>query len=122
MFIRWKRRDQGTARGGDGRDISYHAVLVRAERVQGQPRQRVVKHLWSIREFELPDPDARARFWRCVAERLGKLGIEADEGIADRLTGLVPRPSAAEMREAARREIDRAARMAAVSGTSYDLS
>jgi hypothetical protein len=82
----------------------------------------VVKNLGTIRECELPDPDARARFWRCVAERLGKLGMEADDGIADRLTGLVPRPSAAEMREAARREMDRTARMAAVTRISYDLS
>jgi hypothetical protein len=90
-----------------------YAVLVRSERVDGKPRQRVVKHLAGIRAWfaaRLPDAGAHLRpqawkarhwFWKDVDAALAELVPEpADrERIASTIAATVPRLSADEEAE-----------------------
>jgi hypothetical protein len=57
MFLRWKRRRLKRYRRGcqAGEEI-LSAVIVESRRVDGQPRQRVVRYIGSIRESDISRP------------------------------------------------------------------
>lgn len=80
-------------------DYALDAVLVESRRVDGQPRQRHVGHLASIREHELIAgwPYALDRFWAAVERRLIALAVpEGDrDRVRDTLAKRVPRVTAA---------------------------
>jgi hypothetical protein len=62
MFIRIKKR-QLVPRGDNGpNDFSIRVMIVESYRQDGQPRQRVVKYLGSIRKSELRDMNTRKDF------------------------------------------------------------
>lgn len=112
MYVRWKRRPAAPPtlsrvfnKGGD----YYYAVVVRSERVDGKPRQKVVKHLAGFHPSELvPKGDHpgyhqnvlyyRRRFWWAVDDGLDELSETGDlthearavmeERIADRVPKL----------------------------------
>ena len=71
MYLRWKRR-----KCGDG-DLLLSAVLVKSLRINGKPRQRVVKHLGSIRQcvVDLQLERAAAQFHKHVREALRQTGL-----------------------------------------------
>jgi hypothetical protein len=100
MFARWKRRRLRRLKPWSPPDDSaLHAVLVESHRVDGRPRQRVVRHLGTIRERELGKPLSVDRFWRDVDGRLAALGL--DDGrrraVEATLARRVPRPDPAEL-------------------------
>jgi len=68
VYVRWKSRSTGAAT-----EHAWSLVLVRSERVDGKPRQRVVKYLGSIRDSEMEQPPAVTRFWQRVDAQLDEL-------------------------------------------------
>ena len=84
MYVRWKRRK---LRKGLGRkreeDAGYarSAVLVESHRVKGQPRQKFVAHLGSIRERFMGEAFHHGLFWRDVQASLGRLDLDHDEHV-----------------------------------------
>ena len=116
MFVRWKRRVSRPlwhAQRNDQDHIRY-AVVVRSERVDGKPRQRIVKYLGGIREsYVVPAITdrltrrkalyARQRFWRSVPTALASLDLPGHErdAIEAKIDARVPRLTAEEEAELA---------------------
>ena len=100
MFLRWKKyatkppRSRWATNYGE---YSLAAVLVESRRVNGKPRQKVIKHLASIREYGLADEMVgwHTGFWRDVEESLRDLDLsEADRAkIEAALVRRVPKPT-----------------------------
>jgi hypothetical protein len=91
--------------------ITWTATLVetKRERVNGQPRQRHIAYLGSISEARSKILVQRCHFWDHVADRLDNLGnrITNREQIETAIAKKVPRPSAAEYKEAARNRAEK---------------
>ena len=96
MFVRWKRRQLRRSRVPE---YVRYAVLVRSNRVDGKPRQQVIRHLAHIREKYLTATAHREWFWERVDWHLGDLGLDekARQSIERTLLPVVPRPTAAEL-------------------------
>ncbi len=109
MFVRWKRkrRRDDTSGFGNARTVTPQwlrsAVIVESIRVDGRPKQRILKYLGSIRECYL-DPDNHASiyhwgyFWRSVDANLEQLELSDVDRvrIVAVLEDVVPRPDMAE--------------------------
>src|SRR3954451_1362303 len=109
MFVRWQRRP---ARKNRAYEQRLSAVLVRAERADGKPRQRIVivKYLGMIREYFIvptaitnPYVQHQARlelvwFWNTVDTALAGLDLddETRSSIAAMVATRVPRLTDAE--------------------------
>ena len=77
-------------------------MLVESHRVDGKPRQRVIRHLAAIRDGELEQPRALDRFWQradAVLDELlaaGTLTREQHQALEHKLSAELPRwPSTA---------------------------
>jgi hypothetical protein len=99
-FARWKRRAYKPIRGPA--KVSLRAVLVRSERRGGKPRQKVVAHLGSIDERDIPAAHPRERFWRDVDSKLADLPPQARAKAEATLQAVVPRPTREELQAADR--------------------
>jgi hypothetical protein len=101
-FVRWGRPDEVRERRTG--EFLLIAHLVRSERRDGKPRQKVVGYLGSIRE-EAEYVGHRKHFWEHADKRLDALALEAEERrrIEAALLARVPRPTAGEV-EAEERE------------------
>jgi hypothetical protein len=100
MYVRWKRRLLGGRRAvRSQRDPQYaiSAVLVECHRVHGQPRQKVLRHLGSIKERNIADAGHRRDFWRSVAQAFHalELSIEQRRPLEMALDTRVPFPNPA---------------------------
>ena len=98
MFVRWKRR---MLRGERSPSYVLYAVLVESQRVNGAPRQRVVRHLAHIKEMYLDATAHREWFWQRVDWHLDDLAISPDDRarIEEKLSTTVARPTAEELVE-----------------------
>jgi len=76
-----------------------YAVLVESQRVNGQPRQRVVRYLGAIREGDISKPLIADGFWSCVDDALTELGLDDGQrqAITARIAVTVPRPDLADV-------------------------
>src|SRR5688572_29667158 len=95
MYVRWKvRKLSRRGKLGPARR-AFYAVLVECRRVDGQPRQKVVKYLAHINEQDLGVSDSRQLFWDQANEGLGTIDMTADERarIEEKLEEVVPRPA-----------------------------
>ncbi len=99
------------------------AVLVESVRINGQPRQRTVRYLGSIRECHLDLEGQysifhRGYFWRSVDANLETLDISDLERarIVATLEDVVPRPDPGESAQAHKRAEDRIAVLTAGMG------
>jgi hypothetical protein len=108
MFVRWKRRkriakDPFTFGRKHVAKTDLSAVLVRCERLDGKPRQRIVAYLGTIQEGYLKGEHSAAReyFWENADRRLSSLGLAKTERqeIEAALVARVPRPTAEEVEE-----------------------
>ena len=92
MFVRWKRRK--LKKKWHGGCVRY-AVLVKSERVNGKPRQKVIKYLGHIADYGLEWPGHRFDFWDRVDKNLGELGLDdkSRREIERKLDDRVPRPT-----------------------------
>jgi hypothetical protein len=90
MFIRWKRR-----RLRRHNDVALVAVLVQSRRIQGVPRQRLVRYLGSIPFQKRMTTAARQVFWQRVAARLTALALApaTRTALEDKLARVVPVPA-----------------------------
>jgi hypothetical protein len=113
MFVRWKRRERVSRKAwkwkaggprnwkketqGTG-EFLLVAVLVRSERRDGKPRQKVVAYLGAIAEDGLADFWPRKHFWTAADGRLDALALDpgARQKIKAFLQARVPRPTAEE--------------------------
>jgi hypothetical protein len=95
MYVRWKRAI--LRRSTDHR---LSAFLVESRRVDGKPRQHVVRYLGSTRESQLDNSSWRDSFWRGVDHHLATLALDDStrEWITDTLAATVPPPSEEELR------------------------
>ena len=121
MYVRWKRRKL-TRRLRDGSKPGYslYAVLVKSERINGRPRQRVVKHLGSFREKEILSVIVRDYFWRRIEAKLSKLDLDPDtrSRVEARLSQTIPRPSQAEKDKEVERAMKRIRQLENETGLS----
>jgi hypothetical protein len=62
----------------------------------GQPRQRLVQYLGSIRLDDVHLPSARREFWDRAAVRLAQFTPEARKPLEDAIAAKIPRPPAEE--------------------------
>lgn len=72
------------------------AVVVESRRIGGQPRQRLVKYVGSIRLDDVHLPSARREFWDRAAVRLAQFTPEARKRLEDAIAAKIPRPPAEE--------------------------
>ena len=95
MFVRWKHRPAKRIKSWSAPDerIRY-AVLVESRRVDGKPRQRVIRHLAAIRDGDLQHPMTVDRFWTQIDDALDELGINGGPRLAmeTAIGARVPRP------------------------------
>ena len=107
MFIRWKTR-RGKALGDH---LTLTAVLLESHRIDGQPRQKYVARLGTLRVLDelLPyqDPDEYTRvdggiahiarviwFWNGLTEQLDALDLrEQRQAIESQIASRVPKPT-----------------------------
>jgi hypothetical protein len=106
MFVRWERRQRQSSqwRRDGPAEILHVARLVESSRVDGQPRQRTIAYLGSIRDRHLQSPWCRQAFWtRDVAPRLAALDLPDGqrERIEKALAEVVARPTRAEVEQGA---------------------
>ena len=68
-----------------------------SHRLDGKPRQRIVRYLAAIRGGQLVYPLSTDRFWQDVDRTLADLALEDDQrrAIEDKITATVPRPDPA---------------------------
>jgi hypothetical protein len=106
MFIRWTSRARRTSEFGPNRwaepDVHHRAILVKAVRIDGKPRQRHVCYLVGFTESRARTAHQR---WNEISERLDKLGdrITDRDKIEAAVAMKLPKPTAAERRNARRR-------------------
>ena len=95
MYVRWKvRKLSRRGKLGPARR-AFYAVLVECRRIDGHPRQKVVKYLAHINEQDLGASDVRQLFWEQANEGLSTIEMEVDERakIEEKLEEVVPRPA-----------------------------
>jgi hypothetical protein len=74
MFIRWQKRNLASRHWyRDDSSISWRAVLVESERVDGKPVPRHIGYVSSIGDAEIADPEKRQRFWDDTLANIDKL-------------------------------------------------
>lgn len=75
MFILWRRY---SLKNGE---FSLRAEIVKSyrDRKTGDPRNKLVMYLGSIRENKISNPIARAYFWLEVNTKISRLFISANE-------------------------------------------
>jgi hypothetical protein len=98
MFVRWKHRPVRRRRETSlPNERALYAVLVESHRVDGKPRQRVVRYLAAIRGGQLVYPLSTDRFWQDVERTLADLALADDQRqvIEDKIAATVPRPDPA---------------------------
>jgi hypothetical protein len=108
MFVRWKRRERKTRKAyewerygrakGTGKYLLI-AVLVRSERQDGKPRQKIVGYLGSVPEGLADEPFQRKWFWDRARHRLDALALEQTERqkVEGALAARVPRLTVEEL-------------------------
>jgi hypothetical protein len=105
MFIRFKRRERVSvstkpwkARRRTGKFV-LTAVLVRSERRDGKPRQKVVAYLASIAKEHVEEVPYRRDFWDQVDARLNSLELDPvqRQEVEASLVVVVPRPTRKEL-------------------------
>lgn len=92
MFVRFGKYQ--LKKGGS----ALRAELVesfRDERKGGNPRNRFIAYLGSIRELDCSDPVAQAKFWRSVEAALARLHLQTDdeEAVREKVQARIPRKS-----------------------------
>jgi hypothetical protein len=94
MYVRWKVRklSKRGARGPAPR--AFYAVLAECKRIDGQPRQKVIKYLGHIHENDIPEAESCATFWNQALDKLEELDLpkETMAKIETKMGNVVPRP------------------------------
>jgi hypothetical protein len=105
MYVRWNRRKRTKASWRRKEGDYLTAVLVESARIDGKPRQRIIKSLGSIGEERLKDKNFHSIpvycFWLKVRKNLLLLGLSdtETEKIVSDLCKKVPMVTDEEMQE-----------------------
>ena len=95
MYVRWNKRKRFKSgwRKKEGHYLS--AVLVESHRVNGTPRQKIIKFLGSIGEESLHRVFRCQDFWAAAEKNLASLGLSAEDQqkIIASIEKVVPKPS-----------------------------
>jgi hypothetical protein len=75
MFVRWKSRQLTRTESG-APERSLYAVLVECRRIDGQPRQKVIKYLAHINEEHIGNPRECREFWERTRQSLDSVDFE----------------------------------------------
>jgi hypothetical protein len=73
------------------------AVVAESRRIDGKPRQRLVKYLGAISRADVHRVDVRHKFWTRVDGRLAEFAPDDRTRFEAALEALVPRPTAEEL-------------------------
>lgn len=96
IYVRWKRRrlKRLDAEGREGGYVRY-AVVVRAMRVGGEPRQKVMCYLGHIRESHIAKVGFQVCFWASVRHKLKGLNLDSEthDKIIIKLSTDIPIPT-----------------------------
>ena len=97
MFVRWQRRRLKRYRHGyEAGEEVLSAVVVESRRMDGKPRQKMIRYLGTVRESDItrPRPMSLDRFWTRVDVALDELGIRGAARLVMETTiaATVPRP------------------------------
>jgi hypothetical protein len=92
MFLRIKTTTRPSGK-------SFSAVLVKSERIDGKPRQRIVAHIGALSEKYLHSAGRRAGLWRKVAPALAGFTRAERERAVRALNEVIPLPTVKEMRD-----------------------
>ena len=97
MFVRWKKRKLKSHWHPRQGNVVLSAQLVECKRVDGKPRQNVIKYLGSIWGHVCDAEGRQSSFWRTADRALDELALDAGarRKIEGRLLETVPRPSLA---------------------------
>src|SRR5262245_5726237 len=97
MFVRWKKRLLHKEKGHH----ALSAVLVQSARVNGKPRQRIIRYLATVSEKDLRVTAHRESFWASVDQHLDDLAIDSAlrQQVEEKLTAVVARPTPAELEQ-----------------------
>jgi hypothetical protein len=84
-------------------------VLVRSERVDGEPRQRIVAYLGYIEEDSLDSKASQLSFWEDVDRHLDALALSLAElqGIEKQLRERITRPTPEEVEKDKQETLDK---------------
>lgn len=97
MFLRWKKR-KFTAKDG-AEDVWLSAQIVESHRIDGKPRQKVIRVLGEIRESHLPLILERYGFWVRLERNLQDHPMELPEKVKEKLMVTVKEPTMDEVWE-----------------------
>jgi hypothetical protein len=104
MYIRWKRKERKAIYSFKGKDTLLYAVAVESKRVNGKPRQKIVKYLGSISELAQAEGNyyRMASFWNKVEKALAELAKEDKykdqvDKLREQVKKNVPVPTAKDM-------------------------
>ena len=108
MYIRWqsRRRQQSQFGKWTETDTGWSAIIVENTRVGGKPVQRHIAYLVGFTESAIKIAPQRCYLWDGITARLDQLGNQitpADRAkIEAAIAKKIPRPTAAEYKDAAR--------------------
>jgi hypothetical protein len=99
MYVRWQKKKRRTSQAMLGDLLCV--TLVESKRVDGKPRQCVIKYLGSVREEALNHEFGKLRidgFWQSVTAKLDELNLpkEVRKKIESKIEVRIPRPSVTE--------------------------
>ncbi len=94
MFLRWKKRKRRSRQTKFLERTTMSAVMVESYWSQGRAKQRVVKHLGSIREEHISYLHSREQFGERVNSNLDSLKIPRQQKalIIAKIQEVVPKP------------------------------
>lgn len=107
MFVRWKRRQLCRKPRWAKPEYVRYAVLVESARVDGKPKQKIIRYLAHIKEKYLTATAHQEWFWIRVDAHFSELGLEptVQTNLEDSLLRVVVRPTTTELAQLA---VDRA--------------
>jgi hypothetical protein len=115
MFVRWKTRVPWRAHKDfphRNPGTSFSAVLVRSERREGEPRQRIVAHLGHITEDNIDSNARQLSFWQGVDRHLDALTLSPEDRrqIEAQVRARIPRPTPEEVERDKHETLERLSR------------
>src|SRR5687768_14674649 len=75
MYIRIKKR-RLSPRNGNAPEYALRFLVVESHRSDGQPRQRIIKYLGSVKQKSMRNPTERARILASMQRKLDHLELE----------------------------------------------
>jgi len=79
MFIRWERRLLARPTPIAPENYSLYAQVVESRRINGKPRQKILKYIGSIKEDCVTNAKDQKNFWEQANKQLDDLKLEPEQ-------------------------------------------